>query len=99
MIPGEKDSQESVWSDSDHMRILCRRIIGQTIHDLGKGQGKDFEQAVEYINDDLFLQHQINAEYPDELRDCLREMVVVSEVERKYISRSVLALLETFWKE
>jgi hypothetical protein len=81
----------------DHMRTLCRRIILQTIRDLGKGRGKDFSEAVEYINAELFLSHQVSAEYPDELRDCLQEMVVVSEVERKYISRSVLALLETVW--
>ena len=79
------------------MRTLCRRIIGQTIRDLGKGSGKDFDQACEYINDKLFLTHQKSAGYPDELRDCLQEMVVVSEVERHYIARSVIAFLETEW--
>ena len=82
---------------SGDMQTLCRKIIKQTILDLGKGRGKDFDEAVDYIGDNLFLTHQKNAGYPDELRDCLTEMVVVSEVERHYIARSVIAFLETEW--
>ncbi len=100
MIPErQKVSSETVCEQSASMRTLCRRIIRQTIRDLGKGSGKDFDEAVSYIIDKLFLTHQKSAEYPDELRECLCEMVVVSTVERKYISRSVLALLETVWGE
>jgi hypothetical protein len=83
--------------DNGDMRTLCRKIIHQTIRDLGKGHGKDFHDASDYVYSPLFREHQEKAEYPDEMRDCLLELMVCSQVERNHISRSVLALLETVW--
>lgn len=85
-------------SETLYLQKLHRRVILHAIKDLGGKPGKNFTDARRYVDSDRFIAHQSSAEYPDELQDSLQQMTALSGVERKHVSRAVLAMLETVWR-
>jgi len=76
---------------------LSRKIIHQTINDLTQGAGTDYDSAKTYIESQLFETHRKVAGYPEELLECLRELVITSGARRVILSKEVKVLLKKIW--
>ena len=76
------------------LRILSRAVILRAIKDLGVGNATDYKSAAMYVNGATFSVDCENAGYPSELRDSLKEMVLLSEAERIFCCREITRLLK-----
>ena len=80
-----------------NLKPLSRNIIRQKIKDLISDEYELIVDAHDYIDGDLFLLHMRCAEYPDELRDTLSDLVLRSKAAQKILGREILDLLKTNW--
>lgn len=76
---------------SEH--AIARKIIQQVIKDLGKGSEGDFLSAEKYVNSTTFIIHLGSSGYPLELRDTLKELVLLSKAERRFVYPNILVIL------
>ena len=76
---------------------LHRGIIRQTIKDLASNNLTDYRSAAYYVNSAMFAVDADCAGYPAELRDSLKEMVLLSQAQRLYLSRKIIKLLDQRW--
>jgi hypothetical protein len=77
---------------------LTREVIRRSIRDLGGVDASHCATARIYILGDMFLKDCEISGYPPELVDTLKEMVVLSGAERRYLSREILEILDREWK-
>lgn len=77
--------------------VISRAVIRSAIKDLGTGDVTHYKSAVSYVEGATFPVDCENAGYPSELRDSLKEMVLLSEAERIFLYREITALLDKAW--
>lgn len=72
---------------------LSRAVIRHAIKDLGGADPVHFSIAKKYLESERFSLHRENAGYPPELLDSLKDLVLLSKVQRKFVSNQLLRML------
>jgi len=78
---------------------LPRAVIRSAVKDLGSSDVTAYKSALKYLNSAIFSVDCENAGYPTELRDSLKEMVLLSQTQRIFLSQNVLRILKENWDE
>ena len=73
--------------------VIARQVIRQAITDLCGDDPFERESASEYVFSKTFRLDCTDAGYPEVLFDTLKELMILSGIERKFLRRKILGML------
>ena len=80
----------------DYEAMISRAVIKSAIKDIGGGNARNRITATKYILSPRFSTHCENAGYPPELLDTLKELSVLSRIQRYFSAREVIRTLNEY---
>ena len=84
-------------SEWTYSAALSRAVIRRVIKDLAGPDTIDYKSAVSYVEGAKITADLERAGYPNELRDSLKELVLLSQAERVFLCREITELLDETW--
>ena len=82
-----------ILAGEEYETILSQAVIRHAIKDLGGADPVQFSIAKKYIESERFSLHVEKTSYPPELLDSLKDLVLLSKVQRKFIANQLLRIL------
>lgn len=80
-------------------RNIAKAVIKNVIKDLGTGDYIDNMSAKRYIRSPAFTRDLAAAGYPDELRDSLKNLVLLSKAQREISAREIIKHLNRHYRK